>query len=124
MLSRCLPLLKLILGSQLVLVTGLSACQLVLLVLQCLDLLGRHLHIGALTQQRILRLEQDTVCPCKPCGITDHDGNDNEDLPNLRLCPRLPAVNPMNLTEESAEFEVSVHFTSAKSGLNGAPLYD
>ena len=28
----------------------------------------------------------------------------------------------MNLMEESAELEVSVHFTSAKSGLNGAPL--
>ena len=28
----------------------------------------------------------------------------------------------MNLTEESAELEVSVHFTRAKSGLNGAPL--
>merc|ERR1719150_3142508 len=59
----CPPLLKLVLGSQLVLATGLSACQLVLLVLQGLDLLRGDLHVRTLSQNCVLGLQQDAVCP-------------------------------------------------------------
>ena len=59
----CPPLLKLVLGSQLVLATGLSVRQLVLLVLQSLDLLRGDLHVRTLSQNCVLGLQQDAVCP-------------------------------------------------------------
>ena len=66
----CLSLLKpvggvlgglLVLGGQLVLVLATGLAQPVLLVLQRLDLLRRHLDVRALAQHRVLRLQQHAV---------------------------------------------------------------